>query len=253
MDNVSFGYREQQVLSDISFNVEYGEVLSVLGPNGVGKSTLFRNILGLLQPQRGKIIIDGKAIDKMNPKQLARKMAYIPQSNNPVFNYKVFDMVLMGTTAQTGSISMPGQVQIKLVDAALEKLGIAQIKDKGYAYISGGERQLVLFARAIVQQAKILVMDEPSSSLDYGNRIRIMKTVRDLAKEGYAIIQSTHDPEQAFMYSDKILAIHNGKVLAYGTPKDIINDDLISKLYGVEVEVCSLRNDSVRVCVPIEI
>lgn len=238
------------MLKDISFQAEYGEFLSVLGPNGVGKSTLFRCMLGLLSPSTGDTFIDNTPISAMSAGTLARKIAYIPQSHYPSFNFSVFDMVLMGTTAQTNTFSSPKKQEIAQAEAALNKLGLSHLKNRGYGNISGGEQQLTLIARAMAQQAKILVMDEPSASLDFGNRIRVMETVRRLKEEGYCIIQSTHDPEQAYLYSDKILALYGGQVLALGTPQETVCDSLISTLYGVEVEVSSMRNDTVRVCVP---
>lgn len=252
VNDLCFSYGEREVLNGISFSAEYGEFLSVLGPNGVGKSTLFRCMLGLLTPSRGSTSIGGRSISDMTAAELAKRIAYIPQSHSPVFNFSVFDMVLMGTTAQMGRFSSPGAVQKKQAELALERLGIEHLRDRGYRNISGGERQLVLIARAIAQQAKILVMDEPSASLDFGNRIRVMQTMKRLAADGYAVIQSTHDPDQAYLYSDKILALHEGQVLAWGKPQEIICDSLISRLYGVAVEVCSLRDDAIRVCVPTE-
>lgn len=250
VENLSFSYGSHAVLHEVSFQAEYGEFISVLGPNGVGKSTLFRCILGLLKPSSGQTMVDGTPIAELSAVQLAKKIAYIPQSHHPAFNYSVFDMVLMGSTAQLSGLSSPGQKQMEQAQAVLERLGIAHLKDRGYSNISGGERQLTLIARAMVQQAKILVMDEPSASLDFGNRIRVMQTVSQLTKEGYCVIQSTHDPDQAYRYSDKVLALHGGKVLAYGIPKEIINASLISTLYGVDVEVCPMQDDTVRVCVP---
>lgn len=251
--NLCFSYGTRSVLKDISFTANHGEFISVLGPNGVGKSTLFRCMLGLLTPSSGNTFIEDVPITEMSPSKLARYIAYIPQSHNPVFNFSVLDMVLMGTTAQTGTFSAPGKDQIKMAENALDRLGILHLKDRGYANISGGERQLILIARAIAQQAKILVMDEPSANLDYGNRIAVMNTVKNLTKDGYAVIQSTHDPDQAFMYSDKILALFRGQVLAWGSPQETVCDELISTLYGVDVEVCSMRDDQIRVCIPREI
>ena len=248
--NLSFSYGDRTVLKDISFCAEYGEFLSVLGPNGVGKSTLFRCLLGLLTPNGGTTEIDGRSISDMTPGELSRRIAYIPQSHSPVFNYSVLDMVLMGTTAQLGKFSSPGEAQRALALEALEHLGIAALKDRGCRSLSGGERQLVLIARAIAQQAKILIMDEPSSSLDFGNRVRVMETVKRLTGDGYAVIQSTHDPDQAYLYSDKILALYDGTVLAWGTPGETVCDAYMTKLYGVDVDVCSLRNDRIRVCIP---
>jgi len=250
IENLCFSYGERQVLKDISFSAEYGEFLSVLGPNGVGKSTLFRCMLGLHKPSSGSVSIDGDNILRLSAQALARKIAYIPQSHNPVFNFSVLDMVLMGTTAQLGSFSSPGKEHTALALNALERLGIADLAQRSYGNISGGERQLTLIARAIAQQAKILVMDEPSASLDFGNRIKVMQTVRSLIEDGYCVIQSTHDPEQAYMYSDNILALHSGKVLAWGKPAQTVTAPVISKLYSIDVEVCSLRNDDIRVCVP---
>lgn len=253
IDDLCFSYGEHEVLKHVSFRAEYGEFLSVLGPNGVGKSTLFRCMLGLLQPTGGETRIDNTPISAMRAEELARHIAYIPQSHHPVFNFSVLDMVLMGTTAQTGAFSSPRKKQLLQAEEALERLGISHLKHRGYGSISGGERQLTLIARAMAQQAKILVMDEPSANLDFGNRLRVMRTVRSLTEEGYCVIQSTHDPDQAYLYSDKLLALYAGQVLAWGTPQETIHSDLISTLYGVEVEICSMRSDTVRVCVPAEL
>jgi len=250
VDHLSFAYKDHEVLDDISFEANYGEFLSVLGPNGVGKSTLFRCMMGLLIPQKGHTTIDGADISSMSALELSRRIAYIPQFHDPVFNFSVLDMVLMGTAAQMGHFSSPGKAQVELAKTALDRMGIYHLRNRGYGNISGGERQLTLIARAIAQQAKILVMDEPSASLDFGNKMRVMQTVGRLTEDGYAVIQSTHDPEQAYMYSDKILALHGGKVLAWGTPQTTVSDAIISTLYNVDVEVCSMHHDDVRVCVP---
>lgn len=253
VENLCFSYGSHEVLKGVSFNAKLGEFISVLGPNGVGKSTLFRCMLGLLNPTGGSVSIGGRDIQTMTAAELSKCVAYIPQSHNPVFNFSVFDMVLMGTTAQLGRFASPGKAQEHLADAALERMGISHLRDRGCGHISGGERQLVLIARAIAQQAKILVMDEPSANLDFGNKMRVMKTVKSLTDDGYTIIQSTHDPDQAYLYSDKILALFGGKVCAWGTPQDTISNSLVSTLYGVGVEVCSMRDDQIRVCVPADI
>ncbi len=250
VDNLNFAYDTRPILKNVSFSAEYGQFLSVLGPNGVGKSTLFRCMLGLIKPGSGDIRIENKNIRELNAAELSRKIAYIPQSHHPVFNFSVFDMVLMGTTSQIGRFSAPGKKHMEIAEMALDKLGVSYLRDRGYSNISGGERQLALIARAIAQQARILIMDEPSANLDFGNRIRVMKTIRKLSEDGYCIIQSTHDPDQAYLYSDMILALYGGEVLAWGTPENTINNELISKLYGVDVEVQSLHEDSIRVCVP---
>ncbi len=250
IEQLNFYYGQRQILQDISFEGNYGSFLSVLGPNGVGKSTLFRCMLGLLTPSSGQVSVNGRNVLHLSAKELAKEIAYIPQSHSPIFNYSVFDMVLMGTTAQCSGFSSPGKEQRQLTENALERLGILRLKDRPYGNISGGERQLTLIARALAQQAKVLVMDEPSTGLDLGNRIRVMECIRSLVNEGYAIIQSTHDPEQSYLYSDQILALHEGKVLAMGSPQEVINSSLISTLYNVDVQVRSMDDDTIRVCVP---
>ena len=250
VDDLHFSYGSHEVLKGISFGVEDSGFVSLLGPNGAGKSTLFRCMLGLLEPSAGSVHICGRNIRSMPAAELSHRVAYIPQSHNPVFNFSVFDMVLMGTTAQLAPFASPGKEQERLAEEAMERIGIAHLRDRGCANISGGERQLALIARAIAQQAKILVMDEPSASLDYGNKLRVMETVKTLTHEGYTVIQSTHDPDQAYLYSDQILALYDGKILACGTPRETISSELISTLYGVDVEVCSMHRDDVRVCIP---
>lgn len=245
-----FAYGRRPVLKDICFRLSPGQVLSVLGPNGVGKSTLFRCILGLLKPQAGDILIDGESVAAMSPRHLARKIAYIPQSHAPAFSFTVQDMVLMGTASQLSPFFPPGKTQVRAAQHILEQLGIVGLAGESFQQISGGEQQLCLLARAMVQGASLLVLDEPAASLDYGNRIRVMRILRNLSREGYGVLLSTHDPDQAYLYSDEILALYDGSVLALGPPEQIIQSPLISRLYGVEVEVCSLREDNLRVCVP---
>ena len=250
VEDLHFSYGSHEVLKGVSFGVEDSGFVSLLGPNGAGKSTLFRCMLGLLEPTSGSVHICGRDIRNMPAAELSHRVAYIPQSHNPVFNFSVFDMVLMGTTAQLSRFSSPGKQQKELAEAAMERMGIYHLRSRDCSNISGGERQLALIARAIAQQAKILVMDEPSASLDYGNKLRVMETVKSLTQDGYTVIQSTHDPDQAYLYSDQILALYDGKILACGTPRETISSTLVSALYGVDVEVCSMHRDGIRVCVP---
>lgn len=250
MRDLRFAYGRREVLKGVCFSAEYGDFLSVLGPNGAGKSTLFRCMLGTLSPAGGGTWVDGAPVAGMKPAELAKRIAYIPQSHNPVFNFTVLEMVLMGTAAQVGRFSSPGPRHRRLAEEALERLGIAHLRDRSYGGISGGERQLTLIARAMAQQAKILLMDEPSASLDFGNRTRIMAAACQLAREGCCVIQSTHDPDQAYRYSNKVLALYGGRVLAFGSPQETVCREVVSALYGMEVEVCSLRGDTLRVCIP---
>jgi len=248
--NLSFGYSNRIVIDGINFIAEENQLISILGPNGVGKSTLFHCILSLLKGYQGQVLLNGKDTRTMSIKEMAELVAFIPQSHYPSFNFSVFDMVLMGTTIQVSAFSKPGKRQVKLVEAALERLGIAYLIDRGYTQISGGERQLVLLARALVQETKILILDEPTANLDYGNQIRVMTQIKSLAKEGYTIIQSTHNPDQTFLFSDIVMVMKDGKIVAYGVPSDIFTEELIRNLYAAEVKIQSLYEDKVRVCIP---
>lgn len=250
VSNLSFSYGNRLILDDISFTAMDKQVLSVLGPNGVGKSTMFRCLLGLLNGYEGKVFLNGINIKGLSAKEMAKLVAYIPQSHYPFFNFNVFDMVLMGTSIQFSAISSPREKQIKLADEALKRLEIGHLKNRSYTQISGGERQLVLVARAIVQEAKILILDEPSANLDFGNQIHVMSQIKSLAQDGYTIVQSTHNPEQAFQFSDAVLALKDGKILSSGKPSEIFTENLINSLYGVDVEIQNLYEGKVKICVP---
>ena len=251
--NLSFSYGDHPVLHDISFSVGKGEFLSILGPNGVGKSTLFRCVLGLLSGYTGTVCVDGVDARTFSPREAARHIAYIPQSSRSVFNYSVFNIILMGRTSGLGIFRTPGNKDKELCQWAMEKVGIAHLQDRCFHRLSGGEQQLVLIARALVQKAPILMLDEPTANLDFGNQLLVLEQAKSLAREGYTVIQTTHHPEQSYMYSDRILAIQKGRVLTEGTPKEVLTEETIRALYGVDVQIVSLYHDSARICIPAHI
>lgn len=233
-ENLSFAYGAVPVLRDVSFTAEGGELVSVLGPNGVGKTTLFRCILGTLTPQMGHIKMDGQDLATLPPRERARRIAYIPQIHPPTFGYTVLDTVLMGAARQLNAFQQPGAAQIRQADEALEQVGAAHLRERNFAHLSGGEQQLVLIARALCQQADILVMDEPTSSLDYGNQLHVLRCVHDLSRQGYTVVLSTHDPQHALRFSDRVLALSGGAVAAFGATKEVLTAELLRRLYGVD-------------------
>lgn len=252
VDKLSFAYKKKTVLDEVSLSLDQGQVLCVLGPNGVGKSTLFRCILGFLHSYSGSAALDGDEVRRLTPREMARRIAYIPQFSAPIFQYSVLHTVLMGTTSQISSLGMPDKEQEAAAMASLERLGIAHLKDRTADTLSGGERQLVLIARALAQNSPLLVMDEPTASLDYGNAIRVMEMVASLAEEGYGVILSTHDPDQVLRYGTHALVLGRGKVRSFGTPEEAVREELLSEVYGVPIHIASLTVDGTRhrVCVP---
>ena len=250
-EHIRFSYGTGDVLRDVSFCLSGGEVMAVLGPNGVGKSTLFQCLLGFLKPAAGTIRLDGRDVCALSQPELARTIAYIPQSGESVFHYTVLDMVTMGMTGQLGLFQAPGPEHREKAMETLESLGIGHLARRSCNRISGGERQLMLVARALVQDAKILLMDEPTANLDYGNSYAVMRRVRSLGAAGYAVIFSTHEPNQAFRYADRVLALKDGAVLAEGRPGDVLTEDVLSELYGVRVAVRPVAVDQTEYAVSI--
>ena len=244
-----FSYGGADVLKDVSFCADGGERIAVLGPNGVGKSTLFRCLLGFLEPQSGSVTVSGRDVRSYSRRALAAELAYIPQSYSPAFDHTVLDSVLMGLSAQLGTLEQPGPAQTRAAMQILTELGIDGLAGRGSMHISGGERQLMLLARALIQNARTLVMDEPTASLDYGNSFRVMQRIETLSRSGYTVIFSTHEPNQAFRYATKVLALKDGRVLSFGRPEDVLTPALLQTLYGVPVAVTQVQAGSRMVCV----
>jgi len=253
VDQLAFGYPGRAVGRDVSFALEAGEVLCWLGPNGGGKTTLFRTILGLLEPQGGHVRVDGQRITGWTRSRRARTFGYVPQAQLGAFPFTVHEMVLMGRTAHLGLVATPTHHDHQVAGDALRTLGIDHLRDRPYTEISGGERQLTLIARALAQEPQILVMDEPTANLDYGNRVRVLGHIQGLGARGIAVMLSTHDPDQAFLCADRAALLHGGRLAALGAPTEVITPSALRTLYGVEVDVVTIPladGRTSRVCVP---
>jgi iron complex transport system ATP-binding protein len=222
----------------------------MLGPNGAGKSTLFRCILGLEKRYSGLVRLENENIRQKTPRLMAKAIAYVPQTHHPSFNYSVMDVVLMGTAAQGREWASPDARQRQNAEEALDRLGVAEFSGRDFARLSGGEQQLVLIARALAQKSRLLVMDEPTANLDYGNQIRVLLHIKNLSDQGYSIIMSTHNPEHAFLFADRVLALHGGGIVADGPPSEVLTPDIILTIYGVDVRL--QRDEAGRVsCLPV--
>ncbi|MDI9371099.1 MAG: ABC transporter ATP-binding protein [Synergistaceae bacterium] len=238
-------YGKRSVLSDVSFEFFGGSLVSLLGRNGSGKSTLFRCILGAI-PFRGEIRAGGTDTRRLNPSERARLFAYIPQSHGNACAHTAFEMTLMGTTAALGFWSSPGKRENLRAMRALEEAGISHLANRRCDRLSGGERQLVLIARALAQDAPILLMDEPCSSLDYGHQIGVMACARRLADRGYLVIMSTHSPEHALSFADRAMLLIDGSIERPGTPSEVLSAGALERMYGVPFEPVVLRADAAR-------
>jgi iron complex transport system ATP-binding protein len=232
VENLSFSYGRHAVLQGVSFAAQAGELLAILGPNGVGKTTLFKCVMGLARRYTGTIRADGVDLAALSPRERAHRVAAIPQAHPLSFRYSAFDMVLMGTSHALSPFAVPGERERAAARDAMARVNIAPLADRPFDHLSGGEQQLVFIARALCQQAKILLMDEPTASLDYGNRLLVLGVARDLSRAGYTVLLSTHDPQHALWYADRALALHEGKVLAQGATREVVVPDVLQQLYG---------------------
>lgn len=253
VQDLAFGYPGKEVGRGVSFSLAGGEVLCLLGPNGGGKTTLFKTILRLLAARRGGVIVDGEPVAGWSRRRLARVFGYVPQAQLGVFPFTVAEIVLMGRTAHIGPFATPSHGDRAVAEEALAVLGIGHLAARSYTEISGGERQLTLIARALAQQPAILVMDEPTASLDFGNQVRVLGEIEQLARRGIAVMLSTHDPDHAFLCAHRVALLHEGRLARLGPRGEVITRESLHEVYGVEVmvmEVACADGRVVRVCVP---
>jgi iron complex transport system ATP-binding protein len=243
------GYGRTTVASGISVEIRTGEVFCLLGPNGCGKTTLFRTLLGLLPPLSGLVRLGGVPLEQLSRMQISRQIAYVPQGHTPAFRYPVQDVVLMGRAARLGLFSQPGRGDRLIAQAALEQLGIGELAEADYSRLSGGQRQLVLIARALAGEAAFMMMDEPTAGLDYGNRSLVLGRIRALADNGIGIVLSSHDPDHVLAVGDQAALMRGGRVMRQGPVDDVMDSASIGALYGMPVDVLVLP-DGRRVCLP---
>ena len=234
---LTIGYRDRVVGRGLDVSLAQNEVLALLGPNGSGKTTLLKTLLGILAPLAGDALIDGKPISSYSAPQRARRIAYVPQSHVPTFGFTVETVVLMGRTAHGNLFSAPSAADRLVADRALERFGIAALKERPYTMISGGERQLVLLARALAQEPQFIVLDEPTASLDFGNQGKVMSEIRTLAAAGHGILFTTHDPNHALRAADRAFLIRDGARVAEGSVRDVLTRARLESLYGAPVEM----------------
>jgi iron complex transport system ATP-binding protein len=234
--DLTIGYSDRVVGRGLDVKLEQGEVLALLGPNGGGKTTLLKTLLGILKPRDGEVAIDGRSLGAISVRERARLIAYVPQVHMPTFAFTVESVVLMGRTAHGNLFSRPSANDRAVAARMLEQFGIAHLAPRPYTMISGGERQLVLLARALAQEPRFVVLDEPTASLDFGNQGKVMREIRALAAAGHGVLFTTHDPNHALRAADRAYLLRAGARIAEGAVGTVLTRERLAELYGAPVE-----------------
>lgn len=237
------------VFSGLDMHVRQGELFCILGQNGAGKSTLLKCLAGLSKVSLGEILLKGRDLASYSRAGAARIIAYVPQSHHEVFAFTVFDVVLMGRVPHLGLFSSPGAKDREIARRAMQEMGVAHLADKPYTEISGGERQLTLFARILAQEPQVLLLDEPTSHLDFGNQVQALALIRKLADQGMAVVMTTHFPDHAFLVQGQAAILSQGRFTAQGPPLEALSEEGLSQAYRTRVRLVDVQGYG-RICVP---
>lgn len=241
----SFSYNKNSILKSINLKIEDSKLTALMGVNGSGKTTLLKNILGSLKSNVGEITIDGKNINDFSFSNRSKLFSYIPQSIEGIFNFYAIDVVLFGLAGELSPIKVPGKKEIKKAERVFNKLGIEYLKHQKLHEMSGGERQMVLIARSLIRETPYLIMDEPTSSLDYRNQINVMEIAKKISSEGTTVIISTHNPSFALFYSDNAVLLKSGEVYRSGKSKDVIDEDNLSYIFDRHINFAVINGEKI--------
>jgi len=250
--DASFAYSKDSpfIFEGIDFALHPGDILCILGPNGIGKTTLLKSIVGLNLLSNGSIHVNGKNLSHLKCNEIAKLIAYVPQTHQPVFSYSVLDVVLMGRSPHIGLFSSPSEADRIIARESLQILGIESLTENPYTAISGGERQLVLLAQVLAQQAKILLLDEPTAHLDYGNQIKILTYIKTIAAIGVIVVMTSHVPDHAFMVATQVSLMLSGEPMRIGPPEQILSKSDLCRIYGIEIDIIDDGRGG-KTCIPV--
>ncbi len=238
-----------ELFNNVSFTIKTGEVICILGPNGIGKTTLLNCIANLATPTKGKILINGRDMNKIPPRDIAKTISYVPQTVIPSFDYEVLEYVVTGCAPRLGTFERPKEKHYSIAKDAIKQMKISHIAHKAYTKISGGERQQVSIARAISQQPKIILMDEPTAHLDCGNQVKVLKIIKEMAQEGYGVVFTTHNPDQALLLKTKIAAFDKDGTFSFGTYREVLSEGFLKSMYGVNLHLYNIDEIGRSVCI----
>jgi len=248
VEKLCFSYDSLFGLCDINFKVEMGEIATLLGPNGSGKTTLLKCIYGILKPKMGCIYLNNRSLFDLKQSELAKNVGGVPQIHHPTFPFKTIDVVVMGRTPYINIFSSPSKNDYQTARKIIRDLEILHLEERPYTKLSGGEQQLVFIARALLQNPKVLLLDEPVAHLDIKNRAKVLRSVKKVAKEmRIAVLMTLHDPNDAIIFSNKIGLIKEGKLIEYGYPDEVINEQNLQKVYNIHLTVLEKNNRKVVV------
>lgn len=236
--SVSFRYRQDWVLQDISFRIERGGFIGVIGPNGSGKSTLLKILCRLLLPQQGEVLMNVTPLKDMKQGEIARKIAVVPQEAYSLFPFRVVEIVLMGRSPYLGHLMFEGARDLEIARKAMELTEVLDIGERAIDELSGGERKRVFIARALAQEPEIILLDEPTANLDIHHQVDFLDLILGLNREkGLTIIMASHDLNLASEYCDRLILLKEGRIYKNGSPREVITRDNIEEVYGCEVWV----------------
>lgn len=249
LHDVSFEYSPSQpVLSNITAAVEEGQLITLMGPNGVGKSTMLNCLTGLLRPSKGEVFLNGQKISTLPKKTIARSIAYVPQHSAVSFDYSVLEFVVMGRAAHMNLLATPSNEDYQVAEAALKELELETLKNRPISELSGGEQQKACIARAIAQNPRMIIMDEPTSALDYGNVVTVLRLVKKLSQKGYAVLITTHNPEHTLLLNSEVWLLDRSGKLRTGTTEELITSECLSALYETPIHVSKTKDNSRKIC-----
>jgi len=233
----TFSYGQREVLKGVDLDIDRGEVLSILGPNGCGKTTLLRCIGGALAVSGGSVRLRDVDVGSLSAADRARTIGFLFQDHTPTFPFAVRDIVIMGRSPHLGVFASPGRVDFVMADDALDRVGMAHVRNRPYTQLSGGERQLVLLARTLVQKPDVILLDEPTAHLDFRNQVLTLQIVRSLAADGMTMVMTTHDPNHALWFRGRAALMKEGRFVAVGPASDVVTDTNLSTTYDTDVRV----------------